>query len=146
MTDQTTIVGAVYKGATFGACIQASEVPGILRDAKKAMKSYRAARTNYLDAKDYVVNVLNRNEHLTDEGAQMMACTLLWAFCIGSPLAPAFEIDAREGGHLFVWEITGEVPGHVHFRTIAGRVETHPLAYLFPDPRTVRTAAMRRRS
>jgi hypothetical protein len=140
MTEPTTIVGAVYKSATFGACIQASDVPGMLRDARKAMKPYKAARTCYGDAKDYVVNTLKNNGHLTDEGAQQMACVLLWAFCVGSPLAHSFEINACEGGHMFVWEITGEVPGYVNFRIIAGEAEIHPLAHLFPDPRTVRTA------
>jgi hypothetical protein len=69
-----------------------------------------------------------------------MALTLLWCFCSGSPLADAFKLQAQEGGHMFVFEITGEVPGHVNFRTIAGAADAHPLAYLFPDPRDVTVA------
>jgi hypothetical protein len=42
---------------------------------------------------------------------------------------------ALEGGYM-----TGEVPGHVNFRTIAGDAATHPYAELFRDPREVQVA------
>jgi hypothetical protein len=82
-----------------------------------------------------------REEHMTQEGGEVLAHTLLWCFCCGSPLADLLlDKLARQGGHMLVNEITGEVPGHVNFRTILGEATAHPLTHLFPDPRDMQVA------
>ena len=68
-----------------------------------------------------------------------MAGTLLWCFCRGSQLAEPFTMLAHEGGHMFIYEITGSIPGPVNFRSIVGPTAAHPYADRFPDPRLVNT-------
>jgi hypothetical protein len=135
-----TVVGAVYCGATFSARVQVQDVPEALREMNKILRGYRAHRTAYLDAKDSVVNMLLRNDHLTEDGGYTLANTLLWCFCVGSPGADLLREMACQGGHMLIYEITGKVPGMVNFRVIAGRADDHPLAHLFPDPRDIQTA------
>jgi hypothetical protein len=63
-----TVVGAVYKGATFSARIQTSDVLKALRDVSDSIARYKANRTAYLDAKDHIVTALKKDEHLTEDG------------------------------------------------------------------------------
>jgi hypothetical protein len=134
-----TVVGAVYSGATFSARVQVQDVVPALREAENVLVAYKAARTKYLDAKDWVATMLLKGEHMTENGGYVLASTLLWCFCVGSPGATMFKEMARQGGHTMVFEITGEIPGTVNFRTLVTETDVHPLAHLFPDPRDMTT-------
>ena len=123
----TTTVRAAYGNATFSAALNHEEVASILRSLDEMAKREGLSRAS---ARQWVINALRRNEHLTKEGGQHMAGTLLWLACRSDAAALA-EDAARQGGITLAYEITGKAPNW-NFRLMIYPSDDRPEAPVLP--------------
>ena len=113
-------------GKKFCACgLDARRCKDAIAEVQALVEEHHLSRAA---ARQWIIEALKTDEHLTEAGSQIMGVTVLWLACT-SELGELATDVAEEGGAMLAYKIAGQGK-QANFRLVMGPIEHHPFAHL----------------
>jgi hypothetical protein len=121
--ENLTSIFVTYMEASFRTTILPVGVDEVLEIARKGAELFKEQNKHAdlrAEVRNWVIGMIERNEHMMPENRNLLAGTLLWLACTSAePVGSNALRRAKEGGATIAYEITRGGKGHgSNFRLI----------------------------